>query len=93
MAKRPEPIRAYQVPLAFDEPADQIIPRYRRSRRRAPTPCINCGSRELKMLRMTEEQMFSAASNAHPFPTILCGACGRERADIHRAPDPTKPPD
>ena len=85
MGKRP---RLYQLRLAYEERADQIIPRYRRSRKRAPTPCPNCGSRQLSAMNPTTRQMLREAHGAPPFPPIICTHCRRARGDCRPAADP-----
>ena len=54
---------------------------------RRPTPCEDCGSREITTQTVTRDMLFTEEFNAQPFPMILCAACGGERVDLY--PDAT----
>lgn len=57
----------------------------------APTPCPNCGGRDITMPRPTVAEMFTEAFNAQPFPAVFCAGCGIERADLYPSPEDATP--
>jgi hypothetical protein len=57
-------------------------------RRRRPTPCEDCGSRQVEKAPVIRRplalaDMFSEEFNANPFPMIVCAGCGIERGDLY----------
>jgi hypothetical protein len=50
---------------------------------RRPTPCEDCGSREIATQTVTRDMLFTEEFNAQPFPMILCAMCGGERVDLY----------